>query len=138
MDNKMDNRMDNKIYLGGISSALATIHKMIVENEFEDIEKRDGFKIGAAGRLQLLLTDPEFVWLRSMSQLMAFVDEAYFQKESITDQQVEVVMTRVQDLLLRQSNSDFSNRYRRLLVTVPDLIIQHGHLKLAISAAKNS
>lgn len=134
----MDIKMDNKIYLGGISSALATIHKMIVENEFEDIEKRDGFKIGAAGRLQLLLTDPEFSWLRSMSQLMAFVDEVYFQKESITDQQVEVVMTRVQDLLLRQSSSDFSNRYRRLLVTVPDLIVQHGHLRLALSAAKNS
>lgn len=123
---------DYRERLGNISSAMMKIHKLLMENEIEALEQATNKTLQPAERLNALLNNPELAWLRAMSQLMAFVDEIYFQKEAILERQMDEVEEKVQNLFSLQNESEFSYRYRSRLGTIPDLMIQHGHLKLAL------
>ena len=118
--------------LGQISSALARIHKTVLENAIEDREIALNQVLGPAERLNVLLNDPDLAWLRALSQLIATVDEVYFQKEDIQMTQWESARKIVEELMLTTTDSDFSKKYRSLLPNVPDLMPQHGLLRLAL------
>lgn len=123
----------NKEYLKGVSSALARIHKTIMENEMELLENKRMTKFSPADRLHILLNDPEFVWLRTISQMMSSVDEVYFQKEIIQDTQVEALKNEIQSKMLQSNETEFSKKYRSLIPTLPDLMPLHGLLKVALN-----
>ncbi len=123
---------DYRERLGNISSAMMKIHKLLMENEMEAIEQATNKTLPPAERLNALLNNPDLAWLRNMSQLMAFVDEIYFQKEAILERQMEEVEETVQNLFSLQNESVFTYRYRNSLGTIPDLMVQHGLLKLAL------
>ena len=63
---------------------------------------------------------------------MAYVEEIYFQKEAIQDEQFAIVKKGVDELLIKPSNSEFSKKYRSLIGLIPDLIVEHAYLKLAL------
>lgn len=130
----MKTTSENKERLGGISKAMARIHKLLLENEMEILEVQQNEPIPAAARLNLLLNSPDLDWLRTMSKLMVKVDEVYFQKEPITDEQMTTAQHDVEELLMLQSENDFAKKYRELLVTVPNLMFEHGHLRVALKA----
>ena len=111
---------------------MARIHKLLLENEIEFIEKKNGIVLNANDRLNVLLNSSEVAWLREMSQLMAFVDEIYFQKEFIQEEQFSTVLKRVDTLVIQPGDSEFSKKYRGLLAVVPDLMLEHGRLKVAL------
>lgn len=119
-------------HLGRLSSALQKIHRLILENEIEELERRAGVTIAAAGRLQLLLTAPELAWLRALSQEMAAVDEVYFQKEPVTEEQARQVHRSVDQLMVQSEDTEFARKYRDRLIGIPDLMLDHGHLRLAL------
>lgn len=123
---------DYRERLGNISSAMMKIHKLLMENEMEAIEQATNKTLPPAERLNALLNNPDLAWLRNMSQLMAFVDEIYFQKEAILERQMDEVEEKVQNLFSLQNESEFTYRYRASLGTIPDLMVQHGLLKLAL------
>lgn len=118
--------------LGALSSQLAKIHKMLLDSEIGDIELRQGRVLNPLEKLNILLNAPELAWLRPMSQLMAFIDEIYFQKEGITGEQMTAAKKGVDELLIHHTNEVFSAKYRELLGSLPDLIFEHGHLKAAL------
>ncbi len=124
--------------LGTISFALARIHKTLLENEIEDMETKLNVVLSPADRLQVLLNDPSVSWLRSLSQLIASVDEVYFQKEPIQQEQWDSALKRIEDLFSMTSemtgDSAFSSRYRSMLTKVPDLMPQHSLLRMAMAA----
>lgn len=127
--------MNDKIYrehLRQISTALLKIHRLIMENEIEELERREGVTIAAAGRLQLLLTAPELSWLRALSGEMAALDEVYFQKEPVTEAQARKIHSDVDRLLVQSEDTEFAKKYRDRLIGIPDLMIDHGHLRLAL------
>lgn len=119
-------------HLGRISSAMARIHRLLIESEIEVLEKKQGAVIGAGARLQLLLNSPDLAWLRVMSQTMAAIDEIYFQKEAVTSEQAAAAKKAADDLLIHGSQTEFFERYRLLMGRIPDLMMEHGHLRLAI------
>ena len=120
--------------LGSVSLVMARIHKMLFENEMEIFEKQQGQSIGAAARLQILLNSTELAWLRALSQLLASVDEIYFQKVAILPEQMNLIKVQIQELLLPSSETEFAKKYHSMLVTVPDLIVEHAHLVAALKA----
>ncbi len=124
--------MDFKEQLGQISAAMARIHKTILENEIELREIKTMKPLGPNERLQVLLNDPEFAWLRMLSGLMSTLDEVYFQKEPIQSEQVISLKKSVNELLIQSSDSVFSKKYRSLLPVVPDLMLHHGLLRQAL------
>lgn len=124
--------------LGQISSALFKIHKLLLEDEFENREKSTGNPIPPTERLNILLNDPSVAWLRILSGLMAYVDEIYYQKEAILERQFEDVLDKTSHLIALQDEQEFTYRYRQALGTIPDLMVAHGHLKAALKQPRES
>jgi hypothetical protein len=126
---KSDQEIKNT--LNSVSRVMSKIHKMILENEIGRIEKAQGVVLSPATKVQLLLSDPTLAWLRPMSQLMSSIDGVCFQKEPITADQPKEIYQSIDELFFKPSNSDFIKQYFAQLVAVPDLMIEHGHLKVA-------
>jgi len=131
----MQSTPENREKLGQISAAMMKIHKLLLEEEMEARELAINKVIPPAERLNVLLNDPEFAWLRVLSQLMAFIDEIYFQKEPVLNRQLKEVEEKVETLFALQNESEFAYRYRSKLSTIPDLMIEHGLLKVALKSA---
>ncbi len=128
----MDSTENYRENLGKISGAMMKIHKLLLEDEMEARELAGNKVIPPAERLNALLNDPDLAWLRTMSQLMAYVDEVFFQKEPILERQLTEVEEKVNALFSLQNESEFAYRYRSRLGTVPNLMIEHGLLKLTL------
>ncbi len=118
--------------LRALSMAMARIHKMIFESEIMDLELKSGQVFSTALRLQMLINAPELAWLRVMSQLMAWVDEVFFQKEAIQPEQMRQAFDKVNHLMFATMPSEFTSNYRRLMTSLPDLMVEHAHLRTAL------
>lgn len=128
----MSGTLNYRERLGQISSALFKIHKLLLEDEFENREKSTGVPIPPTERLNILLNDPSVAWLRILSGLMAYVDEIYYQKEAILDRQMDDVLDKTRHLISLNDEMEFTYRYRQALSSIPDLMVAHGHLKTTL------
>ncbi len=118
--------------VGLISALMVRIHKLLLEDEMENRQRSTQKKIPPTERLNMLLNDPEMAWLRQMSQLMAYVDEIYFQKGPLLERQMSDVEQKVSSLFSLQNESEFSFHYKSKLGTIPDLMAEHGRLKIVL------
>ncbi len=114
--------------LKSLTASLARIHKSLFELQMHDLEASTGVEIKPAARLNLLLGDKDFAWLRSLSQLMAITDDIYFQKEEIEDGQMENIKKAVTDLFIHQTNSDFTEHYNSSCQRLTPLMLEHAKL----------
>lgn len=128
----MTDSLDFREHLREISSAMMKVHKVLMESEMETLELASGKIIPPTERLNILLNNPDFAWLRNLSRLIGDVDEIYFQKEVILERQLKDIMIRVHDLFSLENESEFTYRYRKSLGTVPDLMMEHGRLKTVL------
>ena len=124
--------MDHKTKLKNISSLLAVIHKSLLESEIESLEKAQGSELSPGTRLQILINDPDFAWLRLLSQLISAVDGVIFQKVPITDIQLQDLVKQTNELLIDHKNPEFTDRFVPICRTFPDLIVEYGRLKMAL------
>ncbi len=122
--------------LGQVSAAILKIHKSLLENEMQEREARHNTTFSPNERLHALLNDPTLEWLRALSQLVASIDEVYFQKEPITTQQWEAELKKVNELIMERNDSVFLKKYYSLLPVVPDLMPLHGMLRLVLTTKK--
>ena len=114
--------------LKNLTAGLARIHKALLELQMHDLEQASGVEIKPAARLNLLLGNPDFAWLRNLSQLMAIADDVYFQKEEISDEQMERIKTAVNQLFITQTQAEFSDRYNSSCQRLTPLMLEHGTL----------
>lgn len=128
----MKNNSEYQNQLRAVSAVMTRIHKMMCDSEISDLEMKAGQSFSATSKLQALINAPELAWLRMLSQLMAAVDEVYFQKEPIQAEQVNHLLEAVTDLLINSKSPEFTANYRRLMTSLPDLMVQHAHLKTAL------
>ena len=127
--------IEYKLKLKSISKVLAVIHKSLLENEIEILEKAQGQSLSPGTRLQLLINDPNFAWLRILSQLISSVDGAIFQKTPVTDQQMAELLRETTDLLIDHKTPEFTDRFVPICRIFPDLIIEYGRLKMALKSS---
>ncbi len=130
----MTTDLDFKSKLKSVSLALAVIHKSLLENEIESLERAQGQTLNPGTRLQLLINDPNFAWLRLLSQLISAVDGAIFQKTPVTEEQLSLLIKETNDLLIDHKNSEFSEKFIPICRTFPDLIVEYGRLKMALKS----
>lgn len=123
-----------KSKLKSVSKALAVIHKSLLENEIESLERAQGQVLSSGTRLQLLINDPNLAWLRLLSQLISSVDGAIFQKTPVTEEQLQLLLKQTTDLLIDHKNSEFSDHFIPICRTFPDLIVEYGRLKMALKS----
>lgn len=131
----MQSQQQMKDTLKHLSSTMARIHKALMDYQMSERELQLGENLMPGTKLQMLLNDPEFQWLRVLSQLMTLVDDGLFQKEPLTLDQVKGLQQQVRDLFIQQTHQAFSEQYRRLSQVIPEIRQYHEQLLQGLDLA---
>lgn len=110
-----------------VRPSLDELHKLLLESEKESYEGVFG-KISSPGAfLNLLLKDPWFAWLRSLSGLMANIDEMLDAKEPVSEAEAEVLVKETLALLTpSEEGIGFPKEYYNALQRDPDVVMTHA------------
>lgn len=114
-----------------LSQGLLKLHKALL-----DVQRRshdaDSLPIRSRGELlQLVLGDPEFAWLRTLSTLIVQVDELVQSDELATEDDARTLVERARGLIQpgeAGNAADFADRYKEALQSSPDVVVAHGGL----------
>ena len=118
--------------LESISRALQDLHRKILEAEGAFLPGRSALTL-----LDRLLNDPEWAWLRPVSQLITDLDESLAGKPEVTTIDAQAAAVRVRALVFgvgEPQDAQFLVRYRPLLQESASLASAHGELKRRIQS----
>jgi hypothetical protein len=111
-----------------IRQALLRLHKTLLEWEQSGYERIHGRQSSHA-LLKALLNDPQFAWLRPMSQLIVRIDEVLEEKTSPTRNDVDAIVEQVKVLTSPDENGNtYQRRYDMALQEHPDAVFAHRDL----------
>ncbi len=124
---------DNEVYestlqrLHRLRKPLLHLHKTLLDLEREAYERRHGRVENSYEVLQLVMHDPWFAWLHSLSGLMVRIDEMLDAKEPITEYEAVAVLNQTRVLLTpSETGSGFQKKYFSSLQESPDVVLAHA------------
>jgi hypothetical protein len=123
-----------RLDLEAVSRALQALHKQILEAEGAYLPGRSSLEL-----LDKLLNDPNWAWLRALSQLITDLDEQLAGSEQLTSNLAAAAAGRVRALVFglgEPRDEQFLSRYRPLLQESAALASTHGELKRRVDALK--
>ena len=122
-----------------LHEALLRLHKVLIESE-RLVYERDVEPIRNPNHFfQLLMGDPWFAWLRSISQLIVAVDETLDAKEELLSSHVDTVMRQAVFLLLpAQGGDEFAARYAAALQRDPRVVLAHAQVAKRIGVGNTT
>ena len=110
-----------------LREALLRLHKALMESERTGYEKTFGRVASPYQLLHLLTTDPWFMWLRPVSQLVAAMDEMLDANEPLTASVVDALAVQAKTLLVPLADGrGFSGHYDEALQRDPDVVFAHA------------
>lgn len=121
--------------LKALRDALLGLHKTLMDSERAAYESVFGPIASSSHFLQLLLQDPWFAWMRTISELVAKIDEGLDGKEPLTAQGAQA-FTQQTRLLLKASEEGegFAKHYHEALQRDPDVVLEHGAVMKVLKA----
>lgn len=118
--------------LAAAHDRLLRIHKELIDHERRRYERTHG-RVNSPGELfQLLISDPFFDWLRSLSQLIVAIDEYVSSKDPVEPAAGEALLAQAHELLTpSDTGTPFQREYQRALQESPDVAMIHAANKLS-------
>jgi hypothetical protein len=114
-----------KKLLSDVRHALLRLHKTLLEWERSGYERIHG-RQSSGELLEALLNDPQFSWLRPMSQLIVRIDEMLDEKTPPMRNEVDAVISQVKALTSpSETGNTYQRRYDMALQTHPDAVFAH-------------
>ncbi|HKY21410.1 MAG TPA: hypothetical protein VJM31_09340 [Vicinamibacterales bacterium] len=111
--------------LKDLRSALLRLHKVLLDWERSGYERIHG-RQSSHDLLQVLLSDPQFAWLRPMSQLIVRMDEILSDHTPPMRNDVETVVSQVKALTSpSETGNTYERRYHMALQEHPDAVFAH-------------
>lgn len=110
--------------LAELRPALLDLHKTLLDWQRADYEREHGRQSGSE-LLQLLLSHPQFEWLRAISALVVRIDEELEADASPAGELDALVDTVRATIAVRDLLSPFGQRYEAALQDSPDAIFAH-------------
>ncbi|MBA3948666.1 MAG: hypothetical protein H0X44_01820 [Acidobacteria bacterium] len=110
--------------LAGLRPALLDLHKTLLDWQRAEYEREHGRQSGSE-LLQLLLSHPQFEWLRAISALVVRIDEELEADASPAGELDALVDTVRATIAVRDVLSPFGQRYEAALQDSPDAIFAH-------------
>ena len=109
---------------------LLALHKALLDYERIRYERTHG-RIGSAGSfLQLAINDPQFAWLRPVSELVVQLDELLVSDEPGAEVDADTIMAHARKLLRAdEAGGDFQRQYHRALQDSPEVVLAHAQWK---------
>lgn len=110
---------------------LLTLHKALIEWERRRYEKVHGTVESPYAMLNLLINDPQFAWLRRMSEVIVQIDEYTSSKEPVTAEAGEAILGQVRALVSGEGDGEFARNYREAMEGDPEVAGLHEQVKRA-------
>jgi len=117
-----------------LSSRLLTLHGVLLDRERRAYEERHG-TVASRELLHLLLYDEQFSWLRSLSSMIAKIDEVVDADEPIPPDGLRSALRETYRLLKSGAAGDFQDKYYLALQDSPDVIMAHAAVSRVLSDA---
>jgi hypothetical protein len=110
--------------LAELRPALLDLHKTLLDWQRSDYEREHGRQSGSE-MLQLLLSHPQFEWLRAISALVVRIDEE-LEADASPPGELDALVDAVRATIsVRDVLSPFGQRYEAALQDSPDAIFAH-------------
>ena len=117
-----------------LSSRLLTLHGVLLDRERRAYEEEHG-SVASRELLHLLLHDQRFAWLRSLSSMIAKIDEVVDADEPIPPDSLRSACRETYRLLKSGSAGDFQDKYHLALQDSPDVIMAHAAVSRVLADA---
>ena len=109
---------------------LLALHKALLDYERIRYERTHGRVESSGAFLQLAIGDPQFAWLRSISEMVVQIDQLLVSDEPGAEVDADKVMEQAKKLLRPDENgNDFQRRYHRALQDSPEVVMVHAQWK---------
>ena len=111
------------------------LHALLMDRERRAYERTYG-PVSPGELLRLLLGDEQFAWLRSLSGLMAQVDEVVDASEPVAAADAERLRRATYRLLKSDDGGVFHEKYREALQDSPDVVMAHAKITAALQPVR--
>jgi hypothetical protein len=114
--------------LGDLREALLRLHKTLLDWERGGYERIHGRQT-SHDLLKALLNDPQFAWLRPISQLIVRIDELLADRTPPMRNDVDAIVAQVRTLTSpNETGNTYERRYDMALQEHPDAVFAHRDL----------
>jgi hypothetical protein len=122
--------------LKGLRHALLHLHKALLDWERAGYERTNG-RLTSNQLLDALLKEPQFAWLRGLSQMVVRIDEMLEDEIPPGAGDLEAVVGHVRDLTSpNETGNPYERRYYKALQNSPDAVFAHRDLVTLLKAKR--
>ena len=118
-----------------LANALRELHRTLVDTTRQEYERTHLVELGPGELLQLLTSNPEFEWLRGLSELM--VDLDLVRDSAAPDDDITTAVRAAVEHLLSSAQAPaglFAERYWPYVHRDPRVAMAHGAVKQVLAA----
>ena len=127
----------NRGRLRELRGKLLQLHKVLLDDARAAYEMDRGRVASNATLLQLVINDPWFAWLHSLSELVVRIDETVDSDSPATDGDAATLIDQVEKLLTASETGEgFQRRYFDALQRQPAVVVAHAEVRRAIKAMR--
>ena len=127
----------NRARLRELRGKLLHLHKVLLDDARATYEMDRGRVASNATLLQLVINDPWFAWLHSLSELVVRIDETVEADSPATDADAGALIDQVEKLLTASETGEgFQRRYFDALQRQPAVVVAHADVRRAIKAMR--
>ena len=113
------------------------LHKTLLDRERAAYERAKGSRLTSNQLLDALLGDPQFAWLRGLSQMVVRIDEMLADEIPPGPGDLEAVLGHVRDLTSpNETGNAYERRYYVALQASPDAVFAHRDLVTLLKAKR--
>ncbi len=127
----------NRVRLRDLRGKLLQLHKVLLDDARVAYEMDRGRVPSNASLLQLVISDPWFAWLHSLSELVVRIDELVDADSPATDADAATLIEQVEKLLTASETGEgFQRRYYDALQRQPAVVLAHADVRRVIKAMR--
>ena len=123
--------------LRDLRARLLNLHKVLLDDARATYELDRGRVGSNANLLKLVISDPWFAWLHSLSELVVRLDETVVQDAPATSADAIALIDQVERLLTASETGDgFARRYYEALQRQPAVVLAHADVRRALKGMR--
>lgn len=108
-----------------LRKALLHLHKTLLDWEQSAYERVHG-RVSAAELLKVIVEDPQFAWLRPISELIVRIDTTVEAEPPVGSAEVEALIARAREVTAAdETGTPHAQRYHAALQEHPDAVFAH-------------
>jgi catechol 2,3-dioxygenase len=123
--------------LRDLRARLLHLHKVLLDDTRAAYELDRGRVGSSANLLQLVINDPWFAWLHSLSEMVVRIDETVEQGSPATQSDGTDLLDQVERLLTASESGDgFARRYYEALQRQPAVVLAHADVRRTLKSMR--